>query len=261
MKILSILIPNYNHSNYLPELIETILSSGKIAYIKIIVIDGGSKDGFYEKVSTCLKYIDIVISEPDLGQANAINKGLKYVDTKYWIWQNSDDLFFPKGLSRLVEVLSTSQNFDLLQCMTFLKNENGLNPIPLVFLPKFLSEYRPYCLNNQSLVFNSNLVTCFDENLYYAFDLKLFKDLLKCYHVKISFIQLGIYRSHDDTKTRKHINILRDEMKKIGHKYGVDKKALLLNILARLVDLVLLVFVSPKVFTLNAKALLQRKPW
>jgi glycosyltransferase involved in cell wall biosynthesis len=98
--LVSIITPSYNQSQYIEE---TILSIQKQTYknIEHIVIDGGSTDGTLEilkKYSPALKWI----SEPDHGQTNAINKGMKISQGEIVAYLNSDDLYFPDTVQTIV---------------------------------------------------------------------------------------------------------------------------------------------------------------
>lgn len=59
--------------------------------IEYIVVDGGSTDGTLEILDQFRSNIDILISEPDDGIYNAMNKGLKLVTGDIVYFLNSDD--------------------------------------------------------------------------------------------------------------------------------------------------------------------------
>lgn len=259
MKILSIVIPNYNHSRFLPDLLGSIEASNKRDLIKLIIIDGKSDDGFYNKIEGYTFDTDVVISERDNGQANAINKGLSYVDTKYWMWQNSDDYFNPLGLAKIIDYLEETEA-PVIQCLTMRERSGKFIPIPLVVKPKFCYKFRPYFLNNQSLIFKASVKNRLNEKLFYAFDLELFTKIIQLYRIDINFNVLGIYRSHDDTKTSKFIQVLRKEMFEIGHKYSTNFLARILGKLARLLDLLFLLQ-KPSIFVFNCRGLMNRQSW
>jgi len=82
---------------------ETILSirTQDYPYIEHIVIDGGSANGTLDVLKRC-PYL-IWISEPDNGQTDAINKGLKMAKGEILGWINSDDLCLPGGIKVVCE--------------------------------------------------------------------------------------------------------------------------------------------------------------
>lgn len=260
MKLLSIIIPNFNHSRFLPALLDSIFKVNQKDLIKLIVVDGSSTDGFFDHIARYKSEIDVLISEEDSGQANAINKGIRYVDTKYWMWQNSDDYFSPQGLTNILAHLKTS-DIDLIQCQTVRNYNDRVIPVPLVACPAFLYRRRPYFLNNQSLIFNNKLNIVLNESFFYAFDLDLFYRCITKYRVHVFYNVLGIYRSHQDTKTHKYIHILNEEMLKIGHLYKSNFKSRSINLFCRIVDLVYLSIVNPRSAFFNIKGMFIRGPW
>lgn len=59
-----------------------------------IVIDGGSTDGTLDILKKYEKHISVLISEPDKGIYNAMNKGIKIAKGKYLNFMNGGDSFY-----------------------------------------------------------------------------------------------------------------------------------------------------------------------
>lgn len=97
----SIIIPSFNQGEFLEE---TLLSVINQSYIntEILVIDGGSTDGSLDLIKKYENYISYWVSEPDNGQAEAINKGFKLSSGDLLCWVNSDDVLYPDFIERRV---------------------------------------------------------------------------------------------------------------------------------------------------------------
>lgn len=71
--------------------------------IQWIVIDGGSRDGTIERLTALPRVPDILISEPDRGIADAMNKGIAQATGHSVLFMNAGDAFAgPSSLSGLV---------------------------------------------------------------------------------------------------------------------------------------------------------------
>src|SRR3954467_5725001 len=93
---ISIIIPSLNQGRFIEETIRSILLQ-RWPDLELIIIDAASND---ETVGVIRKYepwISYWISEPDSGQAEAINKGLARATGEIVTWFNADD-FYADGI-------------------------------------------------------------------------------------------------------------------------------------------------------------------
>ena len=61
--------------------------------MEYIIIDGASQDGTLNIVYKYQNYITKILSEPDKGIFDAMNKSLNYVTGKYILFMNAGDTF------------------------------------------------------------------------------------------------------------------------------------------------------------------------
>lgn len=100
----SVIVPTLNHAPFIAQTLDSIL--GQLwPNLELIVIDGGSKDGAQEIVRSYGAAITHFISEPDKGQADAINKGMRLATGEIVCWLNSDDYFLPGTIKRVMRAI------------------------------------------------------------------------------------------------------------------------------------------------------------
>ena len=99
MKI-SIVTPSFNQAQFIERTIDSVLSQRGDFELDYRVVDGGSTDGTVEILK---KYGDRITwtSEPDRGQVDAINKGLRQATGDIVSWLNSDDVLVPGALAKV----------------------------------------------------------------------------------------------------------------------------------------------------------------
>lgn len=90
--ILSIITINLNNVIGLRKTMESLVGQTFCDY-EWIVIDGGSTDGSKELLETYRKRITHLVSEPDSGIYEAMNKGIALAQGEYLLFMNSGDRF------------------------------------------------------------------------------------------------------------------------------------------------------------------------
>lgn len=110
---ISIITPSFNQASYLEQTIRSVLEQD-YADIEYMVVDGGSTDGSLEIIQRYAGRLDWWVSEPDLGQADAINKGLARASGEIIAWLNSDDLYQPGTLAKVAAVFKAHPQVGLV---------------------------------------------------------------------------------------------------------------------------------------------------
>jgi glycosyltransferase involved in cell wall biosynthesis len=101
---ISVVTPTLNQAAFIEATIRSVLDQGYPA-LDYVVIDGGSADGtqaILQRYSSRLRWV----SEPDRGQADAINKGLRMAKGDILAYLNSDDLYLPGTLAQVAGYLA-----------------------------------------------------------------------------------------------------------------------------------------------------------
>jgi glycosyltransferase involved in cell wall biosynthesis len=98
----SLITPSFNQGQFIRRTIDSVLSQTGDFELDYRVIDGGSTDDTLDILASYGNRLHWV-SEPDRGQVDAINKGLRTADGDIVGWLNSDDVLLPGAIARAVE--------------------------------------------------------------------------------------------------------------------------------------------------------------
>lgn len=97
---ITVITPSFNQAAYVEETLVSVLNQNYPA-LEYIVVDGESTDGTIDILKGYEPRLSKLIVEPDEGQADAINKGLRLATGEIILWLNSDDLLGPGALFQI----------------------------------------------------------------------------------------------------------------------------------------------------------------
>lgn len=212
---ITVITPSYNQAEFLERTIRSVLDQN-YPNLEYIVIDGGSTDGSVDIIRRYEDRIHYWISEPDSGQSNAINKGLKMATGDWLCWQNSDDIYYPGAFQDLVITASRQPTVDLIigninlidRYDHVLRDVHYVKPTYGALLAEGM------VLTNQAAFWRSGVhreIGWLDESLHFSFDYEWF---LRLTHQRKGFSvnkTWGGYRLHDATKTSTQHQGFKDE--------------------------------------------------
>ncbi len=141
----SIISPCYNGSRYISRMLESILKQ-EYENIELICVNDGSTDNTEEiihsyenKFSRCGKSIKCV-SQPNKGQAAALDNGLKHISGEYLAWIDCDDYILPSSISKKVDYLQGNKNCAVVTTDLYVINEEMLEKTKDIYDLVFLSK-------------------------------------------------------------------------------------------------------------------------
>lgn len=115
---ISVIIPSYNDERILQTLESVKSQRYDHDRVRILVIDGGSDSELVEKIESELEPRDVLVSEPDQGIFDAINKGIALADGDLVFTIGSDDLFASRDAFRLFSKHMEESGADYAVCGT-----------------------------------------------------------------------------------------------------------------------------------------------
>ncbi|MFT4033891.1 MAG: glycosyltransferase family 2 protein [Siphonobacter sp.] len=111
---ISIVTVVYNAVNTIEDTIKSVLAQD-YPNVEYIIIDGGSTDGTLEKIAPYNNRISKIVSEPDKGIWDAMNKGLRMATGEVVGILNADDVYaFDKVLSDVMSIFQGKPDVEIV---------------------------------------------------------------------------------------------------------------------------------------------------
>jgi glycosyltransferase involved in cell wall biosynthesis len=168
----AIVTPSLNQGRFIERTIRSVLDQA-YAPLEYIVCDGGSRDATLPLLEPYRGALTIV-SEPDSGQAAAVNKGIQRTSGEIIAWLNSDDVYRPGSLQTVARVFADEPEVDVIYGDADLLDENDVVLRPYYTEPWNADRLPNRCFLCQPAVFFRRSVIerfgLLDERLQYCLD-------------------------------------------------------------------------------------------
>jgi glycosyltransferase involved in cell wall biosynthesis len=205
--LVSIVTPSFNQARFLEETIRSVLDQDYPNF-EYLVVDGGSTDGSAEIVERYADRLAWWTSEPDAGQAAALNKAFGHARGEILGWVSSDDTLLPGAVSTVVAELERNPAAALVYGEAMFVAEDGEELFPLEPRPFDVEAMVRACENHvvqPGSLFRREaleLAGPLDEQAYYFFDFEFVLRLAERGRgvVPISD-RLATYRVHPESKS------------------------------------------------------------
>lgn len=109
---LTLAVPVFNGERYLAETLSSVNDNG--AHVRWYLQDAASTDRTAEIARSFARLGDTVISEPDAGQADALNRAMKAMGGEIIGFINGDDCLLPGAAERVVTYFAEHPEIDLV---------------------------------------------------------------------------------------------------------------------------------------------------
>lgn len=209
---IAIAVPSLNQQRFLGAALDSLDRTG-VPVVRA-VLDAGSTDGSRELIAARAAELAFWRSEPDAGQAAAVNEGVRRLCHTHPEaieavgWLNADDFFLEQGLGRLWQALAAHPEWVAVSGRAALASENGalVGEIPTErFSPARFARACTICQPatlvrrwawERSGGLDASLDMCFDYDLWWR--------LSRLGEIGHLDAMVAASRDHRDTKTRRH---------------------------------------------------------
>jgi glycosyltransferase involved in cell wall biosynthesis len=228
---ISIVMPSFNQVDFIERSILSVLNQ-QYPNLQFIIIDGGSTDGTLDVIEKYAVHIDYWISEKDMGQSDALNKGFKCADGEIFGWLNSDDLYLPNAFFCVVSALYNHQDKSVVfgDWLSIDEQDMAIDINHAFDFSLNHFKYEGFHINAQSMFWRSDVhkrFDGFDVALHNTMDYQMILDfghlLGDTSFLRVSKV-LGAFRRYEGQKTGGVTGRVAEEHIKMAKRYGYTDK-------------------------------------
>ncbi|WP_129594592.1 glycosyltransferase family 2 protein [Seramator thermalis] len=237
MKI-SIITATYNSEATIKDTLESV-NAQTYPDIEHIIVDGASKDNTLDLVKKYGKRVSLIISEPDKGIYDAMNKGIKAATGDVIGILNSDDFFTSEDVISAIVFAFENNDIDAVYGDVHYVNPENLNKCvryysSAVFKPS-LFKFGLMPAHPSFYVKRS----CYEKYGVYSLDYQIASDFdllvrfLHIHKIKYKYLKKDFVTMRNGGVSTKNLNskmILNQEGAKACKKYGIRTNPLLISL-------------------------------
>lgn len=237
-------MPTYNQLPFIRSAVDSALSDEHKRRFELLILDACSTDGTVD----LLRSIDdprlTWTSEPDNGQSDAINKGMRRATGDIVAWLNSDDLYRPGALASVADAFERHPEAQWLvgDCDIIDAEGRTIREAVTRYKRRRLQRYSYRRLLRENFISQMSVFwrrgfgesvaypdgKLLDESLYYAMDYDLWLRMGKACDPLILDRTLAAFRVHGGSKTHlDHGAQFREQLAVAKRHAGGDRMSLL----------------------------------
>jgi glycosyltransferase involved in cell wall biosynthesis len=203
-ELITVVMPLYNHVEYVKEAIESILNQTH-KHLELIIVDDGSTDGssdiaeFYSQKEERVSYI----YKTHGGTGSALNEGFGRATGMYGTWVSSDNVYYTMMLETLLDFLKSYGSEFVFSCFDVYDLENYSETTKIIgynttgLLENFITLSYSTCLTGICYLFTMNVKNKCGEYINIPGE-DYYMGVLMGTHTPVGYIatSLGKYRRH-----------------------------------------------------------------
>lgn len=231
LPLVSIITPSYNQAEFLEETILSVLGQD-YPNIEYFIVDGGSTDGSLEIIRRHEDSLTGWLSEADMGQTDAVNKGFTMANGEIFAWLNSDDTYLPGAVWEAVRFLQNNPHIGMVYGKAYYINEHSE---PVALYPAGPTDHVGLrrgvnTIPQQTMFFRSRLwkmVGPLDPSFYYAMDYDLWTRISSVTQIAFHDEFMANFRLQNASKSMNEANRCWPEMVQVHFRDGGTRFSIL----------------------------------